>query len=106
MATEQSQTLSIWFIPELLRCRTIIVVNLNLMFVPVFRLRRKSHSLLDDPRISYFNCIQLSSRPGAIAGSVAMSHGMPAVPRSIPAPGTLFEDLVMKIFLREFFLFR
>ena len=28
-----------------------IVVTLNLMCVQVFRLRRKSHSLLDDPRI-------------------------------------------------------
>ena len=39
-------------IPELLRCRTIIVVTLNLMYVQVFILRRKSHTLLDDPRIS------------------------------------------------------
>ena len=38
-------------IPELLRCCTIIVVTLNLMYVQVFKLRRKSHSLLDDPRI-------------------------------------------------------
>ena len=35
---------------KLLRCCTIIVVTLNLMYVQVFRLRRKSHSLLDDPR--------------------------------------------------------
>ena len=39
-------------IPELLRCCTIIVVTLNLMYVQVFRLQRKSHSLLDDPRIN------------------------------------------------------
>ena len=38
-------------IPELLRCCTITVVTMNLMCVQVFRLRRKSHSLLDDPRI-------------------------------------------------------
>ena len=37
-------------IPEMLRCCTIIVVTLNLMYVQVFKLRRKSHSLLDDPR--------------------------------------------------------
>ena len=37
-------------LPELLRCCTIIVVTLNLMYVQVFKLRRKSHSLLDDPR--------------------------------------------------------
>ena len=36
-------------IPELLRCRTIIVVTLNLMYVHVFRLQRKPLSLLDDP---------------------------------------------------------
>ena len=47
MATEQSHT-HIGAIPELLRCRTIIVVTLNLMYVQVFRLRRMSHSLLDD----------------------------------------------------------
>ena len=38
-------------IPELLRCCTIIVVTLNLMYEQVFSLGRKSHSLLDDPRI-------------------------------------------------------
>ena len=42
-------------IPELLRCCTIIVVTLNLMFVQVLKLRRKSHSLLDDPRIMSMN---------------------------------------------------
>ena len=31
-------------------CCTIIVVTLNLMYVQIVRLRRKSHSLLDDPR--------------------------------------------------------
>ena len=36
--------------PELLRCRAIIVVTLNFMYVQVSGLRRKSHSLLDDPR--------------------------------------------------------
>ena len=37
-------------IPELLRCCTVIVVTLNLLYVQVFKLRGKSHSLLDDPR--------------------------------------------------------
>ena len=48
-------------IPELLRCCTIIVVTLNLMCVQVFRLRRKSHSLLDDPRITLINVMTLSN---------------------------------------------
>ena len=44
---------------------------------------------------------------GAIARSVAMSLGNQKAPRSILASGTSFrEDLVMKIFLRPFFLFR
>ena len=38
-------------IPELLRCCTIIMVTLNLMYVQVFKLRGKSHSLLDDSRM-------------------------------------------------------
>ena len=46
-------------IPELLRCCTIIVMTLNLMHVQVFRLRRKSHSLLDDPRISICKFVDL-----------------------------------------------
>ena len=39
-------------IPELLRCCSIIVVTLNFMYVLVFNLRGKSHSLLDDPRMA------------------------------------------------------
>ena len=49
MATDQSQ--HIVYIPELLRCHTIIVVNFNEMNTQVIRLLRKSHSLLDDPHI-------------------------------------------------------
>ena len=37
-------------IPELLRCYTIIMVNFKQMHTQIFRLWRKSHSLLDDPR--------------------------------------------------------
>ena len=49
----------------------------------------------------------LIKQPGAIAGSVAMSLGNQEPPRSILTSGTSFrEDLVMKIFLRPFFLFR
>ena len=45
------------------------------------------------------------SLPGIIAQSVAMSLGNQEAPRSILASGTSFrEDLVMKIFLRPFFL--
>ena len=45
-------------------------------------------------------------KPGAIARWVAMSLGNQEAPRSILASGTsLREDLVMKIFLRPFFLF-
>ena len=45
--------------------------------------------------------------PGAIARSVAMSLGNQEAKRSILASGTSFrEDLVMKLFLRPFFLFR
>ena len=45
--------------------------------------------------------------PGAIAQSIAMSLGNQEAPRSILTSGTSFrEDLVMKIFLRPFFLFR
>ena len=45
--------------------------------------------------------------PGAIAQSVAMSLGNQEAPRSILTSGTSFlEDLVMKLFLRPFFLFR
>ena len=44
---------------------------------------------------------------GAIARSVAISLGNQEAPRSILASGTSFrEDLVLKIFLRPFFLFR
>ena len=44
--------------------------------------------------------------PGAIARSVAMLLGNQEAPRSILASGTsLCEDLVMKKFLRPFFLF-
>ena len=42
------------YIPEVLRCHSIIVLTLNLMYVQVFRLRRKSHSLLEDPRFKFF----------------------------------------------------
>ena len=46
-------------------------------------------------------------KPGAIAGSVAMSLGNQEAPRSILASGTSFrEDLVMKIFLQPFCLFK
>ena len=46
-------------------------------------------------------------KQGAIARSVAMSLGNQEAPRSILASGTSFrEDLVMKSFLRPFFLFR
>ena len=50
-------------------------------------------------------------KPGAIVWSVAMSLGNEEAPRSILTSGTSFgtsflEDLVMKIFLRPFFLFR
>ena len=45
--------------------------------------------------------------PGAIARSVAMSLRNQEALRSILASGTSFrEDLVMKLFLRPFFLFR
>ena len=45
--------------------------------------------------------------PGAIARSVAMPLGKQEALRSILASGTSFrEDLVMKLFLRPFFLFR
>ena len=45
--------------------------------------------------------------PAAIARSVAMSLGNQEAPRSILASGKSFpEDLVMKLFLRPFFLFR
>ena len=48
-----------------------------------------------------------SERPGPIAQSVAMSLGNQEAPQSILAISTsLREDLVMKIFLRPFFLFR
>ena len=52
-------------IPELLRCFTIIVVTLNLMCVQVFRLRKKSHSLLDDPRINRIYAIVKTSITGS-----------------------------------------
>ena len=55
-------------IPELLRCCTIIVVTLNLMYVQVFKLRGKSHSLLDDPRI-----LQLEMSQPCQSRSVAMT---------------------------------
>ena len=45
-------------------------------------------------------------QPGAIARSVAMSPGNQEAPQSMLASGTSFrEDLVMKLFLRPFFLF-
>ena len=48
MATKLSK--HIGSIPELLRCHTILVVTLNLMHIQIFRLIRKSRSLLDDSR--------------------------------------------------------
>ena len=49
---------------------------------------------------------QYSMEPGPIARSVAISLGNQEAPRSILASGTSFrEDLVMKLFLRPFFLF-
>ena len=49
----------------------------------------------------------LLKKPGALALSVAMSLGNQEASRSILASGTSFrEDLVMKLFLRSFFLFR
>ena len=49
----------------------------------------------------------MSSKPGAIARSVSMSLGNQEALQSILASGTSFlEDLVIKLFLRPFFLFR
>ena len=49
----------------------------------------------------------LKIKPGAVARSEASSLGMQAAPSSIPTSGTFFRgDLVMKTFLRPFFLFR
>ena len=46
------------------------------------------------------------NRLGAVTRSVPMPLEMQSVPRSTPASGIFFrEDLVMKIFLRPFFLF-
>ena len=48
-----------------------------------------------------------AAEPGTIARSVVMSLGNQEAPRSILASGTSFrEDLVMKILLLPFFLFR
>ena len=50
--------------------------------------------------------IRIEFTPGAIARSVAMSLGNQEATRLIFVSGTSFrEDLVMKIFLRPFFLF-
>ena len=50
---------------------------------------------------------QCIDRPSAIARSVAMSLGNQEALQLILASGTSFrEDLVMKLFLRPFFLFR
>ena len=44
---------------------------------------------------------------GVVAWSVVRPHGMQEAPRSNPTSGTFFlEDLVMKIFLQPFLLFR
>ena len=52
-------------------------------------------------------CLTWSLGPGAIARSVAMLLGNQEAPRSILASGTSCrEDLVMKLFLLPFFLFR
>ena len=57
--------------------------------------------------ISFKNIFDNTNPLGAIAWSVAMSLGNQEAPRSILASGTSFrEDLVMKLFLRPFFLFR
>ena len=60
-------------IPELLRCCTIIVVTLNLMYVQVFKLRRKSHSLLDDPRT--YTQQKSSAQVGVRVNSVLTRNG-------------------------------
>ena len=57
----------------------------------------------DGPQIIVYLAIKLQL--GAVAQSVAVLPGMLAVLRLIPVLGTFFrEDLVMKIFLRPFFL--
>ena len=49
----------------------------------------------------------IRSKPGAIARLVGMSLGNQEAPRLILTSGTSFrEDLVMKLFLWPFFLFR
>ena len=53
------------------------------------------------------NCAPVTLQPGAIARSVAMSLRNQEAPRSILVSGTSFRaDLVMKVFLQPFFLFR
>ena len=61
-------------IPELLTSRTIIVMTLTLMYVQVFRLRRRSHSLLDDPRnvCTFFRQVVESAKKEII---LYMFHG-------------------------------
>ena len=55
----------------------------------------------------FFGQIHVGLMPGAIARLVAMLLGNQEAPRSILASGKSFrEDLVMKLFLRPFFLFR
>ena len=51
-------------------------------------------------------CVFIFTSTVAVARSVAMSLGNQEAPRSILASGTsLSEDLVMKLFVRPFFLF-
>ena len=54
-----------------------------------------------------YKWVLIDKELGAIARSVAMSLGNEEAPRSILASDTSFrEDLVMKLFLLPFFLFR
>ena len=60
-----------------------------------------------EPPISPLDPPMHTFMPGAIDWSIAMSLGNQEAPRSILVSGTSFsEDLVMKIFLRPFILFR
>ena len=54
-----------------------------------------------------WNNLCLDQQPGLVSWSVVRPFGMQADPRLAPTSGTFFhEDLVMKIFLWPFFLFR
>ena len=68
---------------------------------------RISHDAAQIAYIIRFKVPMAYYPPGNIARSVAMSLGNQGAPQSILASGTSFrEDLVMKIFLRSFFLIR